>query len=63
MCDECTDAFNREKVIICIRWINDELEAQKDFIGLYKVDDICTSTIVAVIKDTLVRMNLSLSKY
>ena len=32
------------------------------FIGLYKVDDICASAIVAVIKDTLVRMNLSLSK-
>ena len=62
MYDKCTDASNREQVVICIRWINNELEPQEDFLGLYKVGDICTSTIVAVIKDTLVRMYLSLSK-
>ena len=62
MCDECTDASNREQVVTCIRWINANLEPQEDFIGLYKVDDICASTIVAIIQDTLVRMNLSLSK-
>ena len=30
--------------------------------GLYKVDNILANTIVSVIKDSLIRMNLSLSK-
>ena len=62
MCDECTDSSNREQVVICIRWINDELEPHEDFIGLYMVDDIRANTVVAVIKDTLLRINLSLTK-
>ena len=32
MCDECTDPSNREQVVLCIRWINDELEPHEDFI-------------------------------
>ena len=62
MCDECTDSSNREQVVICIRWINDELEPHEDFIGLYMVDDIRANTVVAVIKDTLLRISLSLTK-
>ena len=62
MCDERTDSSNREQVVLCIRWINDELEPHEDFIGLYKVDNILANTIVAVIKDSLIQMNLSLSK-
>lgn len=54
VCDECTDASNREQVVICIRWINTNLKPQEDFIGLYKADDICASTIGAIIKDTLI---------
>ena len=44
MCDKCTDSSNREQVVICIRWINDELEPHEDFIGLYMVDDIRAKT-------------------
>ena len=47
ICDECTDSSNREQVVLCIRWINDELEPHEDFIGLYKVDNILANTIVA----------------
>ena len=32
MCDECTDASSREQMVICIRWINTNLELQEDFI-------------------------------
>ena len=62
MCDERTDTSNREQVVLCIRWINDELEPHEDFIGLYIVDNILANTIVAMIKDSLIQMNLSLSK-
>ena len=63
MCDECTDASNKEKLVICIRWIgNSDLEVHEDVIGLYAVADISAATIVKVIKDALVRMNLGLNK-
>ena len=62
MCDECTDTSNREQLVICVRWVKEQLQPQEDFIGLYKVDDISAKTIVATIKDALVRMNLALSK-
>lgn len=63
MCDECTDLSNKEQVVICIRWISSEqLEPQEDILGLYKVDDICADSIVHVIKDTLLWLNLSMTK-
>ena len=56
MVDESTDVSNKEQVVLCLRWVDDE------FIGLYTVDDISVNTLVAVIKDALLRMNLTLSK-
>ena len=61
MCDECTDSSNREQLVVCIRWINSELEPQEDVIGLYEKDSICASVIVSSIKEVLLRMKLSLS--
>ena len=61
MADEYTDQSNREQLAICIRWLNEEREPQ-DVIGLYKIDDISNRTIMAVTKDTLIPMNLSISK-
>ena len=62
MCDECIDASNREQLVICIRWVDEQLHSKEEFIGLYKIDDISANTIVATIKDVLVRMNLALSR-
>lgn len=62
MCDECTDASNHEQLVICIGWVDEQLQPQEDFIGLYKIDDTSANTIVATIKDALVRMNLALSR-
>ena len=45
LCDECTDTSNREQLVICIRWIDQQLQPQEDFIGLYKIDDISAKTI------------------
>ena len=62
ICDECTDASNREQLVICIRWIDEHLQPQDEFIGLYKIDDISANAIVATVKNVLVRMNLALSR-
>ena len=38
MADEVTDASNREQVIVCLRWIDEQFEAREEFKGLHKVD-------------------------
>ena len=62
MADEVTDSSNREQVVICLRWIDTNLEPQEDFIGLYKVESTAADVIVKVLKDTLLRFNLSINR-
>lgn len=40
--------------------VNDDLEAFEDFIGFHQLENIKSDTIVRVIKDILLRLNLSL---
>ena len=61
MADECTDTSNKEQFTICIRWIDENLIDHEDFIGLYQVDSIEANSLVSAIKDTLLRMGLSLT--
>ena len=42
--------------------MDDELLVHEEFIGLYEVSSIEASSLVAVIKDTLLRLNLTLAK-
>ena len=37
ICDEFTDISNKEQLNICIRWVDKELEAHEDFLGVYNV--------------------------
>ena len=62
MADECCDVSNKEQLALCFRWTDDDLETHEDFFGLYGVPNITSDTLVAVIKDTLIRMNLSLGR-
>ena len=61
MADECTDVSNVEQFTICIRWVNKYLESHESLIRLYKVDSITSDTLVSVIKDTFVRLNVKLT--
>ena len=45
-----------------LRWVDDELQVQEEFIGLYEVSTIEASSLVAAIKDCLLRLNISLTK-
>lgn len=60
ICDEYTDISNKEQLTICIRWVDDSLDAHEDFIGFIKIPNIMAETIVTTIKDTLARLGLSL---
>ena len=62
MWSECTDAANKEQVVICIRWVDSNLEVFEDVIGLYAVDDVKATTITNIIKDTLLRLNPDMKK-
>ena len=59
--DKVTDSLNKEKVVVCIRWVDDKFEAHEDFVGLHNIDDITAATIVHVVTDTVHHMTLSLS--
>ena len=60
MIDETTDFSNAEQVVIVIRWVSDDLSVHEEFIGLYKTDSIQAKSLVAIIKDTLLRLNLKM---
>ena len=50
------------QVVIVLQWVDDELNVHGEFIGLYEVPSIEASSLVFVIKDTLLQMNLTLAK-
>ena len=62
MVDETTDVSNHEQVVICVRWVSVDFDVHEDFIGLSQVDKIDAGTLVAVIRDFFLRMNISLHK-
>lgn len=62
MVDETTDCSTKEQVVVCFHWVDDDLNVHEEFIGLHLVDKINADTLVAVIKDALLRLNLTLGK-
>ena len=60
MVDETTDKANNEQIVLVFRWVDDALVAHEEFVGLYLTDSITSEALVAVIKDTLVRLNLKI---
>ena len=60
ICDEYTDISNKEQLTFCVRWIDEKLDAHEDFLGFYNVPNISSETIVSVVKDALIRLQLSL---
>ena len=62
MADECTYVSNTEQLAICFLWVNRKLEVHKEFVGLFTIANISASTIVAALRDCLLRLNLKLSR-
>ncbi|MCG8044914.1 MAG: DUF4371 domain-containing protein [Candidatus Thiodiazotropha endolucinida] len=62
LADETTDKSNREQLVVCLRWIDENLKVNEDFVGLYSIDDTKADTIAHAIKDVLVRLNISMLK-
>ena len=60
MVDESADVSNKEQLVFCIRWVDDELVVHEDFIGMHPMQGTGADQIVFIIKDILLRMNLRL---
>ena len=63
ICDEYTDVLNKEQLTICLRWVDNYFESHKDFFGFYELKDIKSDTMVAAIRDVLLRTQISLGQY
>ena len=62
MVDETTDVGIEEQCVVVIRWVDKGLQVHEDFIGMYVTALTDANSIVAIIKDALMRMNLSLAQ-
>lgn len=60
MVDKTTDVTNKEQVVIVVQWVDDAFNAREDFIGLYVTGSTNAQALVAIIKNTLLRLNLNL---
>ena len=56
--DEYTDISNKEQLSFCVRWIDENMNSHEDFLGCFEIPDVKTNTIVYVIKEILIRMQL-----
>ena len=63
---ETADISNQEQVTVVIRRVDEDLTEDltvyEEFLGLYHVDSIAADSLTAVIKDVMIRLNLSMSK-
>ena len=50
MADESADVSNEEQVVICIRWVDENLQPHEEFIALEHVARCTAEQIVDVIK-------------
>ena len=61
MSDETADKSNTEQLVICLRWVDDNLEANEEIIGLQPLKGTSADDVFPVIKDVLLRLNLNIS--
>ena len=57
-----TDSSNKEQVMLIVRRVMEGIEVHEEFLCLYHVASIDAATLLAAIKDVLLRMNLSFKK-
>jgi len=55
------DISNKEQATVVVRWIED-FGVYEEFLGFYSLLSIDYNSIVSMIKDVLIRINLSINK-
>lgn len=51
MTDETADISNKEQLVACIRWIDDNFAVHEDFIGMSPMERTTAGHIIAVLKN------------
>ena len=62
LADETADASNKEQLVVCIRWVDDQFEAHEEFIGLNHLHECNATAIVDSIKTAIRDMGLDTKK-
>ena len=62
MCNKTTDVKNVSELVVCLRWVDDELQAHDEFIGLNNMPNTDADSVVREFKDVLPQMHLKLNK-
>ena len=60
--DEATDTSNKEQLVICIRWVDEEFHIHEDPVELIDLPKTDSTTITNALKDCLIRFSLPLSQ-
>ncbi len=59
MIDETTDCSTTEQCVICLRWVDQDLVPHEELIGFHDCPETNADYLVRIIKDVLLRLNLS----
>ena len=62
MVDESSDVFNKEQVVFCVRCVDEDLIFHDDFINFYEMEKTDATSMVAMIKDIILRLGLDVGK-
>ena len=60
MADETVDSSQQEQLSICFRTVNNQLEAEEHFMGLYELDSYTGASIFAAIEDVHLRLQIDM---
>ncbi len=63
MVDETTDLSNTEQMVMCLRYVDDTLEVHEELIGMYSLESTSAESILSMIKDVLLCLNLRINDY
>ena len=61
MVDGTTDLSNTEQMVLCLRYVDNNLEVHEELIGLYSLESTSANMVVRAFKDILLHMNLTIN--
>ena len=58
MAEETADISNKEQLVVCICWVDENFAVHEDFIGMYALERTTANDIVAILRNCLISMHL-----
>ena len=58
MVDDSSGVSNKEQAVFCAHWVDEDLTSHGDFIGLHEMEKTDATSMVAVIKDIILRLGI-----